>query len=233
MPRNVTLGELVQLVRSEAKHSLSPAQGRAFEDHIKNSLRRIQTRLWQDFKWPHLTVEKDKAINAGQRYYDLPPEIILESVKEVRVRHAGQWLPEIPQGIVMEHYNSFDPTLDQRSDPVQRWDIAKNGLEQIELWPLPASNGDTLRIIGVRNLNPLIAESDRCDLDSDMLVLFVAAELLVKSEPELAKEKLGSARSLYTRLKGAQGKKATVSMVGGNGSSARRAPTHVAVHKVG
>ena len=72
MARGVTLGQLITDLRSEIGHSLSPALGKNTRDVLINILQRNQRRLWEDYAWPFLRVEKDVTMAAGQRYYDLP-----------------------------------------------------------------------------------------------------------------------------------------------------------------
>jgi hypothetical protein len=45
---------------------------------------------------------------------------------------------------------------------------------------MPDSDDQALQFEGIRTLRPLIANSDRCDLDDHMLVLFAASELMPK-----------------------------------------------------
>jgi hypothetical protein len=106
----------------------------------------------------------------------------------------------------------WDSELDERSWPVERWQIAMNEAtgdeEQIELWPTPADNADAtsregyLRITGYRNLRPLIDDDDRCDLDSQLITKFAAAELLAASGAKDAQLKLDQANKLYAKLRG-------------------------------
>ena len=91
--------------------------------------------------------------------------------------------------------------------PVERWRIGEG--ERIEVWPVPAENGDgdstregQLKVWGIRNLRPLVADDDRCDLDSELLVLFVAADLLVPVDKEEATRKLAAAEARYLKMRG-------------------------------
>src|SRR5690606_30012439 len=57
-----------------------------------------------------------------------------------------------------------------------------------------------LKFTGIRKLNDLVAAEDRCDLDSEMLVLFVASEMLAASGAKDAQLKLDKAQTRLARL---------------------------------
>jgi hypothetical protein len=39
---------------------------------FEQTLRDTQERLYDEFDWPFLKVQRDKVLAAGQRYYDVP-----------------------------------------------------------------------------------------------------------------------------------------------------------------
>jgi hypothetical protein len=54
----------------------------------------------------------------------------------------------------------------------------------------------------MKQLAPLVASSDKCELDSNLLILTAAAELLARAKSSDAQLKLSIATSHYNRLKG-------------------------------
>ena len=73
---------------------------------------------------------------------------------------------------------------------------------------MPSQNGiaatgeGTLRLKGVKNLNPLTAKTHTADLDDQLIVLFAAGELLARQKAPDAQMKMGQAQSHYQKIKG-------------------------------
>jgi len=202
LARGVTLGELVSQARIAAGRDPNPALSINVNEQLKQAIRQEQERLYDEFDWPFLKITSDKTLEAGSRYYDVPADMNLERISKVDVRYGGRWVP-VQRGISLNEYNVVDSDADARMDPVQRWDVRDTGTgEQIEVWPVPASEGIVLRFSGIRKLGPLIANSDIADLDDQMLVGFVAAELLATAKDAAASTKLAKAKSRKDMLQG-------------------------------
>lgn len=182
MARGITLGKLLDNLRTELHASLNPAHNNQVRDKQVAFLQSTQEWLWADFTWPHLRAFRNYALQAGQYLYDISNDFDIDRIEKIEVKFGGRWR-ELHPGIDRVHYFLHDTELDQRSWPVCRWKIAEN--EQIEVWPIPDANGDPtllegyLKVTGIRRLRPLVADSDRCDLDDQLIYLFAAA----KSEP--------------------------------------------------
>lgn len=212
MARGTTLGQMVTMLREECGHATSAALGQNTLPRMKRVLQRTQEFLWGDYTWPHLRAYREEVLQAGQRYYTFPVDLSFDRVENVHVRWDDTWRP-VCYGIELGHYNATDPELDDRDDPVARWQVHEDN--QYEVWPLPATNGIRLRFEGVRKLAPLIADTDRADLDDNMLVLFAAAEILAKQKGGDAQGKASAASRLYSQLKGVQSKQTMFVMGGG------------------
>ena len=59
MARGTTLGILINDLRSEIGHSLEPSLGKSTRDVLVNVIQRNQRRLWDDYAWPFLRVQRD------------------------------------------------------------------------------------------------------------------------------------------------------------------------------
>jgi hypothetical protein len=211
--RGTSLNELVTMVRQEAGHSTNAALGQNTLDGLKQKIRRQQEVLWLAHPWPHLRVERDITLAAGQRYYNPPTDLSLNHrIDAVGVKFEDLWRP-VEHGITLDHYNSVDPEADERRDPVLCWELYE--AEQIEVWPLPETDGSTLRLRGIRNLGALVADADTADIDDLLIVLFVAAELAAKQKQDDAQAKLQIAQSHLATLK-AENSKNRNFVVGGN-----------------
>jgi hypothetical protein len=207
MARNTTLQVLLDDLRAEAGHSVQANLGQATEKMMLTLLNRVQRRLWEDFSWPFLHTKKNIVMQAGQRYYDVPPGITLERIESAKFKWSNRW-DKVIYGINPAHYNQWDSDTDIRSWPIMRYEAYGDVAGQLEVWPVPSQNGvastgeGTLRLEGVKNLNPLSAKTDTADLDDQLIVLFSAAELLARQKSADAQMKMGQAQAHYIRVKG-------------------------------
>lgn len=205
MARRTTLVKLLDDLRSEARISLNPAHNAQARPAQVKLLQRIQERLWEDFAWGHLRVERQIACQAGQRYYETPAGMQIDRIEKIEIFSDGGWR-KVQPGIDGEHYATWNSDLDQRSWPPRRWKIRED--EDVEIWPIADKNADEatregfFKFTGIRDLNPLVADDDRADLDDRLLVLYGAAELLAASGAKDASLKLDAANAHYARLRG-------------------------------
>ena len=106
MARGTSLAVLINDLRAEVGHSLQPSLGKATRDVLINQLQRVQRRLWDDYNWNFLKVRRDLSINAGQRYYDLPSDIVFERITRVETKHGDNW-SKLMYGIGADEYNQY------------------------------------------------------------------------------------------------------------------------------
>jgi hypothetical protein len=202
MARGTTLGELVSQLRLESRLDPSPALSLNMVPLMEQTLRRTQERLYDEFDWPFLKITRDVTMEAGSRYYDVPTDMNLERIHSIDYLWSGQWIP-VHRGISVEQYNALDSDNDIRSDPIQRWDVGDTGDgQQVEVWPVPAANGNALRFTGIRKLKPLISQAQIADLDDQMIVLYAAAEMLGGAKNDLGALKLNMASARKKTLQG-------------------------------
>lgn len=225
MARNKTLLKLLNDVRAEARLSLAPAHNVQTRDSHIMMIQREQERLWEDFDWPHLQVERLIPLQAGQRYYEPPEDMIIDRIQQIQLRSDAAWCPLTPMVGALQ-YTVHESSLDERAWPPRRWRIAEN--DQIEVWPTPDQNSveldqnGYLKVIGIRNLRPLVADDDRADLDDRLITLYVAGAILAATGAKDANIKLEAAKLHYDRLKGSLVKQTRFRMFG---VGERRYPT--------
>lgn len=200
MARNSTLQKLLQDLRAEIGASGNPAHNSSVRDAHINVLQRTQELLWEAHDWPHLRVKRIAAVQDGQRYYATPADLPIDRLEEIRIRVGDSWRPTDPS-VLDSHYLQFDSFADERSWPVQRWQIHED--EKIELWPVPDRDGLTtadgaIQFTGIRALRPLVKDDDRADLDDRLIVLSAAGEYLTDKGSKSAPLKL---RAAQQRLK--------------------------------
>jgi len=224
--REQTLESILNLMRAEARLSLTPADNVNVRDSHIVLLQREQERLWEDYAWPHLRKHYLLPLAAGQYLYDLPEATFdegadtytlnIDRVEHVSVMDGGIWRSLHPE-IGEDDYSAFQTILNQRSWPVRKWQATGS---QIEVWPIPDTSADTttkegyLRITGIRDLRTFVADSDRADLDDRLLALYVSGGVLAAQGAKDASLKLEAANKLYTKLKGKQTKTTSFNLYG-------------------
>lgn len=181
MARGTTLKRLMDMLRVEADLSLNPAHNNEAHQHQAEILRSTQEALYDSHAWPHMQVERQVQVQAGQRYYDLPEDMVIDKLQSVQFHDAGVWY-KLRHGIGAPEYYAYSSDLDQRAWPVQAWRIHEG--EMIELWPICDRNADPatldgyLKFIGGKKVPPLVDANDRCVLDDQLVVLYAALNIL-------------------------------------------------------
>jgi hypothetical protein len=217
MARGKTLLKLLQDLRAEIRASGNAAHNASAREGQVVLLNRVQEDLYDRHDWPLLRVERTIDVQAGQRYYDTPDDINLDRLECIEVRYGQQWC-KLGYGIDSSHYSTWDSDLDERSWPVERWQIYEG--EQIELWPVPAENADTvsldgrLKLTGIKKLQPMVADDDIAVLDDRLIVLYAAAETLAASGGKDAGPKLNMAQQRERMLTSNTSKIKTFSLSG-------------------
>src|ERR1700743_854361 len=97
MARNTPLSLLLDNLRAEARQSLNPAHNADVRQQQVKLLQKHQQRLWEDFTWPHLRVERQIQVQAGQRYYSPPADMAIENIERIDIFRDGGWVPLRPK----------------------------------------------------------------------------------------------------------------------------------------
>jgi hypothetical protein len=237
MPIGVTLLDLRRELRAETGTSLNPAQGTQAQGAMDLVLARQQRELWDAINWQHLKIWADMPVFKNQAIYDYPPEMGFDQVTRIwlatdvvraelnndLILSSSSWKP-LAYGVSAPMMQLGPP---QTGTPV-RWrnvvtvDTAgaepiTNPVGQLELLPMPPTSNMMLRFEGQAPLSPLIADNDKCIIDSKAIVLFAAAEVLAVQKSEGAPIKLQKAQNYLRRLQQDQGAdKRTNYNMGGN-----------------
>lgn len=203
MARGATLRQMISDLRDELRRANSPSAGPDDRPSLKRTLNHVYSVLYYTHDWPFLhTIFDPITLNAGQQFYDFPEGLDADRVTDVRLKWSGNYYIPLARGISVEDYNAFDPADDQRTSPALKWDVRFTGTrEQIEVWPLPDDSAQSLRFTGVYKINELVNDDDTCRLESELVVLYAAAELLQQQESKDAEAKLQLAREMLRLLK--------------------------------
>jgi len=231
VPLGVTLLELRRELRAETGTSLNPNQGVQAQDTIDIILARQQRELWDAYNWQHLKIWTDVPLVGGQSLYSYPKEMAFDQIVRVyisqvtradtvdplKITAASAWEPLV-YGIksFMVHLGPTKFGKPMRWGNVASVDVTgstpvTNPVGQFQLLPVPEDNVQhptlsyMLRFEGQAPLSPLIAPTDSCILDSKVIVLFAAAEILAVQKSEAAPMKLTKAQNALRRILADQG----------------------------
>lgn len=226
MPRGTQFGQVITMFREEAGLAVNRSQGQNDLPRIKAKLRRVYRRLHADFEWPHLKIEREKQLQAGERYPSFPADLDYDNIWKVWVREAGDtnWYP-LRYGIGIPHYNTVASDEDEREDFPHSWQIHEG--ETFEIWPIPVSNGHTLKFYGRARAKPLVNENEVLDLDDDLVILFAVAEEAARQKSPEAQLLLEQARVHYMRLRGNSSHGAPVDMRANRDRGPRHSPINI------
>jgi len=185
-----SLSQLVSMVRAEAGHSLSSAQGLNTVEALKHLIRRTEYELWTAFNWPTLAARWDISIQENQVEYQYPADMQFDQIRNAYWSDApvSHWHP-VQFGIPEDAIKPYGATSSSdMGHSIELWDTFYNTDAQetrIRVWPTPSVKG-FLRLKGQRALNCLIADDDCCTLDAVAISLYASAELLAGAKSELA-----------------------------------------------
>jgi hypothetical protein len=198
-----TLLNMVRNLRAECGHALSVAQGQNQVDTLKYILQRTQIELWTTFVWPDLKIRANVTTIAGTYLYSFPATMGFDQIREAwyALPTAVEWYTVgygISEAMIMgNNANS------QSGDPVQYWDINNDtSPSKVRVWPTPTTSSAVVRFLGNKPLAVLVADTDVSTLDSTLLTMFAAAELLARAKSEDAAMKLQKAQRYLTKLLG-------------------------------
>ncbi|CAB4163733.1 hypothetical protein UFOVP806_44 [uncultured Caudovirales phage] len=202
--RTKTLDELVSMLRAECGESTNASMGINSVEGLHQLLRRTQEGLYDEFDWPQFVKDTDESLLANQNIYTMNDVIDPMRIFNVWVKDSGKWV-KVEYGITPVDYNASDPEEGQSETVPSKWQFRDDN--QFEVWPMPSIAG-TMRFRHIRTLRPMLAGTDRCTLDANLIVLFSAAERLAtrkdQSAPlklQAANKKLASLRNLSTQKK--------------------------------
>lgn len=216
MARGESLRQLISDLRDELRRANSPSASPDDVPSLRRTINHVYRLLYYDNEWPFLDRLFERiTLNPGQQYYDFPEGLDPDRVITAHVWWSGL-ASEIERGIAIEDYNAWDPQQNQRSSPAMKWDVRFTGeREQIEVWPLPDTSSQTLQFFGTQAAPRLVNDEDVCVLESELVVLYAAAELAPADSPdksaklELAREML---RLTKVRANSAGGKEFRVGL---------------------
>jgi hypothetical protein len=198
-----SLSQLVAMVRAEAGHSISVAQGLNTLDQLKHVIKRTEYELWTAYNWPQMKTMWDITAPVGQYEFAYPEGVDFDQIREVfYISEKGtEWTP-VEYGIPMSAILPNGAPSKNNAPRIQLWDTFHNTTteeDRIRVWPVTNSPG-YLRLVGQRKLPPMVADEDLCTLDAVAISLFASQELLTRAKAEDAGTKMQKAQRHLQKL---------------------------------
>lgn len=229
MATGTTLVDLLAMLKGELSADDDSEVSPGGDNVLRRQLANTQSWLAKRYDFSDLTVRKEFNLVPGTRYYDFPDGLDISQKFIVECYWSTLWYSTEP-GIRPVNYNTLNPDIGQRLDPVIRWQKYRpdNTKVQLEVWPLPAT-AVKLRLTGQMPLPGLVADGDACALDDLLIVQWTAAKLLARMKSSDASAMLSQAQETLKRLLGGDNSPSQVFNMGGGrqGALRHRDPTEI------
>lgn len=228
MAYGTLLSELLLMLKAEIGSSMTANVAVADDTVLKRLLSNKQKALVHEYDFPNLETKATQSIAA--RYGTFPTTVSRDRPFHVQVKWNGLWVDITEDyGIDEEQFTQYDSDDGDTGDPIRRWQFNNDGsvtpasltVDRYEVWPVPAT-AQSIRFVGTMVLPPLSADTDKAVLDDMMLVLFVAADRLMRYDQKDAAAKLAQAQGLAARLSTSLPRREPVFKLGGSGGMATR-----------
>jgi hypothetical protein len=220
-----SLADLREMLKGEIDTDLDSSISPGGDDVLNVKLSNCQKWLALNHDFADLNIRPEVNLVAGTRYYNFPTfdSQALETNRKMTFEcyWSNLWY-SVEAGIKLVNYNTLNPELNQRLDPVIRWQKYRlnKTTVQFEVWPLPAT-ATRIRITGQKRLSDLAADGDTCDLDDLLIVQFTAAKVLAGLKSADAQAMLVEAQTTLRRLQGGDNGPSQVFSMGGSPSRRR------------
>lgn len=245
MPRQTLLPTLVRQLKACLGDSLTV--GTQSDSLYKQLLSDKQQWLVGEFDFPFLKCRWNKNVVAGDRYLTFPTTDITGATVSLKLERplkaytfwTAVWM-ELEYGIdEIDEMNSLNPDTNlpnraqQPLDPIKRWQWSGADSTKFEIWPIPVT-AQIVRFVGQRELAALSADTDKAELDDQLIVLSLAVDLLSKRKSADAQARLSEAAMRLRVLRASYATRSREVVLGGgrmqDSRQQRRAIPIVTIH---
>lgn len=160
LPLKRTLGDIRSDIQIRLGFGMAGQAGVVNSPLIDSMIRSAQNQLYEQFDWAELKSVQERTTGADQQFYDYPTDCNIERIIGMWVNWGGRFVP-MTEGITYAD-RSWNP-----GGVPQKYERR----DQYELWPIPPSNAYTIRIEYIKTLAPLVNNSDRVSLPSEIVYL--------------------------------------------------------------
>lgn len=180
MRTGITLKVIREEVQIESGHSTESGHNLQMKSRIDKIINRTQRLMDMENDWPAVDHFEDVAITANTSIFNIPTEIDTTHIDTAWVMQGIEWWP-VEYGITQGDRGLYSAT--DRSEPILKWRLIPPGNAQFEIWPVPPS-ATTMRFEGQKKLTTMVAETDTCLFDADVLVMRVAGQILARERKD-------------------------------------------------
>lgn len=160
LPLKRTLGDIRSDIQIRLGFGMAGQAGVVNSPLIDSMIRSAQNQLYDQFDWIELKAVEERLTGADQQFYDYPVDCNVERIQKISLIWSGRHV-QLKEGI-----SDADRSWNPGGVP-QKYERR----EQYELWPIPASSTFTIRIEYIKTLAPLVSNSDRTSLPSEIVYL--------------------------------------------------------------
>ena len=192
---------LLTMLKAEIGSSLTAGVSSADDAALRVLLSNKQKFLAYQYNFPDLELKVTQTVTAGTRYGTFPVTLDLNRPVLMETKWTTYWR-ELEYGIDAQEFMFYDSDLGRAADPIRKWllhGVDGSGNRTYEVWPIPASDVQ-VRFTGQIPIATLSADSDKAQLDDLMLVLFVAADRLMRTNQTDARAKATQAEQIAISL---------------------------------
>lgn len=201
MPTGTTLVNLRKMANAECGEEMDETISPALKPVWNQIFNNQQTFLDALHSFLRGKVTVDLAAVAGTRYYTVPTGIDMDRLELPVYTNVGSFRQRIEYGITQADYNVYRSDQSVTGSPVFRWQLINiASVLKVELWPIP-SVAQTITFTGLLPLTAMSADSDACVIDDMALVLYSAAEYLLRKGSGDAGSKAQKAKAYLDSLK--------------------------------
>lgn len=164
LPLKRTLGEIRSDIQTRLGFGMAGQSGVVNSPLIDSMIRSAQEQLYAQHDWLELKGIEERTTGALQQFYDYPADCNIDRILFIGGKWGNRYY-ELKEGISLSD-RGWNP-----AGPPQKYERA----DQIEVWPVPASTDYTIRFEYIKVLAPLVVNSDRVSIDSEMVYLHALA----------------------------------------------------------
>lgn len=164
LPLKRTLGELRSDIQIRLGFGMAGQAGVVNSSLIDSMLNSAQRQLYEQFDWLEMRGVEERTTGANQQFYDYPADCDVERIQGIWIKWSGSYYP------LIEGISFSDRSYNPGGNPLKYERRA-----QYELWPIPSTNGYTIRIEYIKTLPQMILSSDRTSLPSEIVYLHALA----------------------------------------------------------
>lgn len=160
LPLKRTLGEIRSDIQTRLGFGMAGQAGIVNSALIDSMIRSAQEQLYVQFDWAELKAVYERSTGSAQQYYDYPADCNIERMNSFVIIWGGRHIP-LKEGIKPQHRGLNTGSVPARFER----------RDQIELYPVPNTDQYTLRFEYIKTLAPLVVNSSRTSLPSEIVYL--------------------------------------------------------------